>query len=342
MDCKQFYEQVVRLDGIKELADQFVRVRLARVDHLDLNLFEFDYDLTFMVFFTNARERVYGRFGGRMPKDPDSYHSLAGLRYAMQAALETHTEDADLRGEEKPPLYIRDFPSVRKSGGCFHCHQLKEIMLREADRKGEWTNDLIWRYPPPQNVGITLEVDRGNVVRRVKAGSPAAKVGLRKGDVIERLGQTKVRSFGDAQFALDKAPKQGQVELAWSRDGQRHEDQLVLPQEWRGNDILWRRSVRHRVAYPRLFGEDLTTVEKKEIGLEPDRLAFRQKKSVPKPAREAGIRAGDIILGFDDRPLEMDAYDFQDYVAQQYLMGDEVTVNLIRNGQRHNLPMTLQ
>ena len=50
---------------IKDVADKFVRVRLTRIDNQDLNLFEFDYDLTFMVFFLNAEGKVYARYGGR-------------------------------------------------------------------------------------------------------------------------------------------------------------------------------------------------------------------------------------------------------------------------------------
>jgi hypothetical protein len=33
------------------------------VDDVDLNTFEFDYDLTFMVFFLNANGKVYARYG---------------------------------------------------------------------------------------------------------------------------------------------------------------------------------------------------------------------------------------------------------------------------------------
>ena len=42
-----------------DLADKFVRVRLTHIDRVDLNLFEFDYDLTFMVYFLDASDKVY-------------------------------------------------------------------------------------------------------------------------------------------------------------------------------------------------------------------------------------------------------------------------------------------
>jgi S1-C subfamily serine protease len=56
----------------------------------------------------------------------------------------------------------------------------------------------------------------------------------------------------------------------------------------------------------------------------------------------AGIRPGDVILGFDDKQLEMDAYDFLDYVALNYIVGDEVQVNIVRDGKPLKLPMRLR
>ena len=90
MDCRDFDEQVVRLERIKDIADQFVRVRLSKVEGVDLNVFQFDYDLTMMVFFLNAEERIYGRYGGRGGESADARLSLAGLHYAMKAALDAH------------------------------------------------------------------------------------------------------------------------------------------------------------------------------------------------------------------------------------------------------------
>ena len=39
---------------------QFVGVRMVKVNSMDLSLFQFDYDMTFAVFFMNADKKVYG------------------------------------------------------------------------------------------------------------------------------------------------------------------------------------------------------------------------------------------------------------------------------------------
>ena len=54
------------------------------------------------------------------------------------------------------------------------------------------------------------------------------------------------------------------------------------------------------------------------------------------------VSEGDIILGFDDLELEMTAYDFLGYVRRNYLVGDSVTINLIRDGRQLQLPFVLR
>ena len=44
-------------------------------------------------------------------------------------------------------------------------------------------------------------------------------------------------------------------------------------------------------------------------------------------AKAAGIREGDIILGIDNKLLELDLGGFHTYVRSNYLVGDRVTVN---------------
>jgi serine protease Do len=343
VDCREFDGQVVRLEGIKEVADNFVRVRLTRIDTADLNLFEFDYDLTFMVFFLNAEGKVYARYGGRDADNADSRQSLKGLQYTMKSVLAMHEREqkAFAARSEDAPKFIRDVAGSRRSRGCVHCHQVREILNADLRKKGKWSRDLVWRYPLPENLGFELEIDRGNVVKEVKRKSPAAAAGLKAGDVLQRLNGVPIHSFADTQFALDKAPRTGSIEVVRQRGDKVLKNKLALPQGWRETDLSWRPSMQRLIPAARLYGTDLTAREKKVLGLSAKQLAFRQRDSVPSQALTAGIRAGDVIVGFDDKRLEMDVDGFLRYVQRNYLVGDRVTVNVVRDGKRVNLTMTL-
>jgi predicted metalloprotease with PDZ domain len=310
---------------------------------LDLNLFEYDYDLTFMVFFLNAEEKVYARYGGRDAENPDKRQSLEGLRYTMKSVLQMHEREeksfAPKSGDE--PKYIRNLSSSIRGGRCLHCHQVKEVLNDDLRKKGKWTRETAWRYPLPENLGFELEVDRGNVVKEIKENSAAAVAGLKAGDVVQRLNGVPIHSFGDAQYALDTAPKSGEIDIAWQRGDKVLKEKLSLADGWRKSDISWRPSMEKLVPSARLSGADLTAEEKKELGLSEKQLAFRQRNAVHSQAKNAGVQGGDIILGLDDKPLEMEFAQFLRYVERNYLVGDKVTINLIRDGKRKNLDMTL-
>ncbi len=318
-------------------------MRLTRIDEEDLNLFEFDYDLTFMVFFLNADEKVYGRYGGRDAESPDRRQSLAGLRYTMQSVLDVHNREDKVFAPktQDTPRYLRDMQNTGRRGRCLHCHQVKEVLNRDLERTGKWSRDSVWRYPLPENLGFDLEVDRGNVVRLVKEKTPASAVGLAAGDVVRQLNGVPVHSQGDAQYALDRAPTTGSIALTWQHGDKLVTDKLALPEGWRKSDITWRPSMQRLVPSARLYGTDLTAQEKQALGLSERQLAFRQRDSVPAQAREAGVRAGDIIVGVDAAVLETDVDGFLRFVQRQYLVGDRVTLHVVRDGKRMDLTMTL-
>jgi predicted metalloprotease with PDZ domain len=317
---------------------------LSRVDNTDLNLFEFDYDLTMMVFFLDAQEHVYARYGGRDSDSADARQSLDGLHYTMNSVLEMHGREQKEfapKSQEKSK-HLSDVTGRAMNRGCLHCHQVREALNAAERRTGKTARELAWRYPLPENLGVELEVDRGNVVKKVTAKSPAAAAGLKPGDVVRKLDRVPIHSFGDTQFALDHAPATGTAALVYERGDQTKTAKLELPDGWRRTDISWRTSAQNLVAASRLYGLDLAPEQKKALGRSADLLAFRQKDTVPDQAKAAGVRPGDVILGVNGEALAMDVNGFQSYIRQHYIVGERVTVNLIRDNKRLDLLMTFE
>src|SRR5215831_10189586 len=70
VECVKLDDELVDRDPVlRPLLEKFVRVRVVSTNHLDLSLFQYDYDQSFAVFFLNADGTIYGRFGTR------SHHS---------------------------------------------------------------------------------------------------------------------------------------------------------------------------------------------------------------------------------------------------------------------------
>lgn len=320
-----------------------MKVRLIRVTGADLNLFEFDYDLTWMAFFLNADERIYGRFGGRDASGPDSRSSLAGLKYAMEAALAMHKISTDKpKPRPEKPRRAEDYPAAQRSRGCIHCHMVAEFRRDYLKSLGTWTRADVWVYPLPENVGITLETDRGDIVKAVKAASPADRAGLRPGDRLRTLNGYSIASFGDAQFALHKSPKKGLIPISWERDAKITLGKLDMPDGWRKTNLTWRPSMLSLLPSLSLSGDDLSAEQKKALGLGAKRLAFKQESFVHREAKAAGVQPGDVIIGINGQVQDMAMLEFFGYVRQNFLVGDKVTINILRNGKRVDLPMTLK
>jgi hypothetical protein len=318
-----------------------VRVRLTRVDNADLSLFEFDYDLTFMVFFMDAKEKVYARYGARDSKDPDNRQSLEGLRYTMESVAAMHKrEEKEYAPKAEKPLYIRDVAGGPAGGKCMHCHQIKERLNRKLGTDGEWTREMVYRFPLPDNLGFRLEVDRGNIVEKVTPGSPADKAGLKKGDLVKQIANVPIHSLGDAAFALDKAPTTGTLSISWLRDKELATANLELIKGWRKTDISWRPSLRHLVPSMPLYGDDLSPAERKQLGLTEKQLAFRNDR-LPARVKDAGFKAGDIILGIENRELNQTVTDFHRFIRREYLVGDTIQVAVLRDSKKMTIPLVL-
>ncbi len=329
------------------MADKFVLLRLVNMRGVDLNTFDFDYDLTWMGFFLDADGRVLTRYGGRDGADAEKYLSFAGLKHAMRAALE-----ANRAGKTAHPAPAKEFAKAEeyaaakrlKADACIHCHQVYEFRRDLLRTAGKWRQEeTTWTmlYPLPLNIGLTVAPEQGSKVTAVREDSPAGKAGLRAGDVLITLGDRPTATFADIQYALHLAPSTGAVAATWQRAGKEMSGRIELPEGWRVVDISWRAFMWGLEPTPGVYGQDLSADEKKKLGLPEKALAFRMGNYVPTSSRRAGVQANDIILGLDDKRPELTMLQFNAHVRLNYKVGDRVTLNIIRNGKRMDLPMTL-
>jgi len=314
---------------------------------VNLNVFDFDYDLTWAAFFMNANEKIYGRYGGRDASEADAHLTLPGLKYAMRQGLAAYQREPNALppGGKKEVRTVEQYPAASrlKEGACIHCHQVNDFGRAEQKATGDWRKEYIWLmyYPQPENVGLTLDVDQGDKVSAVAQGSASSAAGVQAGDVLKAVNGQPVASYGDVQYALHKSPAFGPIPITWERAGRSISGSLTLAPGWNKTDISWRTSMYGIDPTPGVGGPDMPPDEKKALGFAPDHLAFRQGQFMTRAVREAGIQRDDIIYGIDDKELAMTPRQFNAYVRLNYNVGDHVNLNVIRNGQRIKIPMVL-
>ena len=367
-ECVKLDDELVDTDPvIRPLLEQFVCVRQVATNGLDLNLFQYDTDQSFAVFFLNADRTIYGRFGTRSHRTEwVGDVSLSGLAKALQGALDLHKDfDAvktSLSGKTGTPMEVSSpekYPTLKDKytdtlnyqgdvvKSCIHCHQ-----IGDAQRAFYWNakkpipEKVLFPYPHPTVIGITLDPKEKALVKDVQTGSPAAKAGITAGDHITLFNKQPMLSAADVQWVLHTiSPEGGSVPVVVERDGAKKTLQLHVDRGWRKEgDISWRVTSwgLRRIAAGGMYLETLPDADRSKLKIAANRMALRVrslgKYGPHATARKKGFQQGDVIVDFDGQDDLSSEQDLHAYVVTKKRSGDTVSVN-IRRGSK---PMTLK
>ena len=350
--------------------DEFVCVRLVQANALDLTLFQFDYDLTFAVFFMNTDRTIYGRYGTRSErKDATKDISIESFREALAAALALHkhypANKTSLAGKQPRPTQFKtpdDFPSLagkykpaldyegKVVQSCMHCHQVRDAERRFfRDERKPIADDVLYPYPMPNAVGLSLDPKEKAKVKDVVASSASEKAGFKMGDQILALGGQPIISIADVQWVLHNASEPATLNAQVVRRGKKINLALNLEKDWRRHsDIAWRTTTwdLRRMAAGGLVLEDSTAEERHDARLPDDGLALRVKYvgeyGEHAVAKRAGFRKEDIVVSLDGQTSRMTESQVFRYLLQNRMPGDKIAVTVLRGGERTNLELPMQ
>lgn len=353
--------------------EQFVRVRIVQGNGMDLSLFQFDYDLTFAVFFMNADKTIYGRFGTRAEyADAAKDISIAGFKLALESALEWHegypenramfaakTGPApEKRTPESFPALLRyastlDFNS-RINQQCIHCHQIGEAQreIHWYDRKPV-PDAVLYPFPMPDVIGLHFSPKHRAKISKVAAGSAAEADGFRRADEILTLDGQPMISIADIQWVLHRSAEGARLPATVDRHGEVINLTLTLNPGWRkGSNISWRTTTGELrlVALGGMVLADLSDAERQEQGIGETGMALSvavvnrrgRGSNGQSNAQRAGIRRGDIIIGYGDRTDRLSESGVIGYVLQDKPQAKSLPVKLLRNGEPIAVELSLE
>lgn len=322
---------------------QYVCVRIPRMDNVDIGLFEHDRYNTLYFYILNADEQIYMRYGGRDAASQDSYLSLESLELALAKGLELHRDyqAGKLAKTERPkPQFPKEFPLLveRTSarGACVECHLIGDFQLQHREEDGTLDKaSQMYRSPDLKNIGITLDVPKGPVVKDVQGVSLAS--GLRPGDRITSVEGVTVWTIADLQHRYDKLPRNAtSVRFGVERGG---EVKVELPKLWWFTDIRY----RQLTVDPRVYFESrpLSEAEKKERGLAPDSFASMVKyvDETARMLKSHDLRVGDVVVAVDGVGRDEYANTAEFYIKLRKKAGDDVTLDVLRDGKTLKMPL---
>jgi serine protease Do len=366
-------EECVKLDDavldshptIQKLRDQFVSVRVVSNNGLDLNLFRIDPDQSFGAVIFSPEGKVLARYGTRSHRTEwEDDVSVEGFAATMEGALELFQKqdsiEVKLLGKQPAPMELNQpekLPGLREKykskleegpnlvKSCIHCHQVGEAIRNLAwDKSGELKEENLFIYPNPKILGMILDPRTRTMVRRIVAGTPAAKAGVLPGDEIIELGGQAVVSTADIQWALNAVPANGaELPLKINRRGKEVESTLVLSSGWRAiDDISWRASTweLRRVVLGGMMlknpdGATSKAAKTLEIG-HVGRFAPHDR------ALKAGLNPGDKIVSIDGREDWQRETDVIWHLLQNYSDGKPYDVVVEREGKKIAVKLTLK
>jgi len=354
---------------LSPVLDQFVCVRLINANALDLNRFQFDFDLSFSALIFNGDGTVYGRYGSWAHQSNPGESAAGGFREALEAALEIHGDypasKSSLAGKQPRPSPYRtpvDMPGLQGRytrnldwegavvQSCVHCHQIGDAQRRvHRERREPISANLIYPFPSPSTLGLELALDHKARIRAIAAGSIADRAGLRPGDDVVALDGQPLLSIADVSWVLHHAPESGTLEALLQRGEERIEIALDLPAGWRQRSDISRRVGTWTMRAMALGGlqlVDLSDEERRLRDLSPDQMALRAKHvgqyGEHAAAMKAGFQKDDVLVeaaGWSSRRTESELIG---QLLRKYQPGDTIPVTILRGNERMRLQLPIQ
>jgi len=364
-DCEGFDAEVAKgSELIQQIAaESFVPVRQVEMKGVDLSQFQFDHDLNWAAMFLNADGTVYARYGTQSAAGADAYNSIQGLANTMRRVLALHerypANKAELegkRGEDKSYTTALEMEGLRNKeklagetarNNCIHCHMIHDAENLSAYESGTFNDDLLWRYPLPENVGLSINPQSGVRIMKVLADSPAAKAGLAAGENVTHVNGQAITSIADVQWVLQRLKNAGDsVSIRTDKSGP-HE--LQLTEGWKQNDISWRGSLWSLPPKFPVWMPPIDDAQRKSLGVPDDETPLLVKwintgEPAGRAARDAGLKEGDIVVAIDGKPMQFaDTPHFVMHVKLSYKPGDELPLTVVgKDGRERDVRVKLQ
>jgi S1-C subfamily serine protease len=183
-------------------------------------------------------------------------------------------------------------------------------------------------------------VHPGALVREVLPDGPAAKAGLKPGDVIHKLGDREVKDAKALVEALAGCKPGDKLTLAWWREGKVQRFEVTLAERpARSRATLPERLGVQSTAFLGIRTQPMTPELKDRLGVTVDQGAVVMQVMADSPAEQGGLKADDVVVTVNDQaianPEELRA------AVQKAGPGKEVTLKVMRGKEAKELKVKL-
>lgn len=363
-NCEGFDAEVAQGSEIiqKLAAENFVPVRQVEMKGVDLSQFQFDHDLNWAAMFLDADGTVYARYGTQSAAGADAYNSIQGLANTMQRVLKLHeaypANRAELegkRGSTKPYKTALEMPGLENKeklagetarNNCIHCHMIHDAEQNHLFEVGQWSEEKLWRFPLPENIGLVINPQSGVRIGKVVEGSAAEKAGLKAGEDVTHMNGQAIASIADMQWVMHQLPNGGaKLSVRTDKSG---EYDVQVSKDWKKTDISWRGSMWSLPPKMPVWMVPAEGAEREKAGGAEDEVPYLVKwinrgRSGGQAAFDAGLREGDVIVALDGEAIRFEEpRQLVMHVKMNYKVGEELPLTVQgKNGKRREVRVKL-
>ncbi len=174
-----------------------------------------------------------------------------------------------------------------------------------------WLGVLIQKVDPDLAKSLNLKDKRGALVSSVQEGSPAAKAGMKQGDVIVKFGDKEIIDFNELPRTVAMTNVGDKVRVEWIRDGKHMSAEVIIGElkataesEETSSEEGEEEGAPSREDQLGLVVQNLTTQMAQKLKLPVGSTGVVvENVAQDKPAFEKGIRPGDVIVEVNRRKI---------------------------------------
>jgi serine protease Do len=311
-----------------------------------------------------AREidhEMQGKLAGLQADLANKAQNLSAQLQSKEGEIQLHAQELSARAQELADRMKDKMPQLLA--------QEREMSMMSMEEGGGWLGVEIGEVTPEKGKELKLSSERGVVVGEVEPDSPAAKAGLKANDVITQYDGQTVEGTVQFRRLVHETPPGRTVTFAIWRDGASQNLSVEIGDRGaffekggNGNMEYWARP--HAFPMPRVevhgFGpdemgmgmmdphtpilginaEDLSGQLGGYFGAPDGKGVLVREVRAGTPAEKAGLKAGDVIIKLDGKPVRTLA-ELREGLRNA--SGDKpVSIGIIRKGSEMSVSATVE